>query len=265
MPDVGTNGFLKELGRLMRLLSVEERLAGILFLASWFAVLAALPFFGSSLTSQLFFYGFIFLQALVGAGLLFTRFRRLNKAKASLERGRKAAAETLKDGDQTPANAPDHVDLFLAVPMDGFDDFNKSELYNGALDPLLVALNHFVEAKNLYCGCKFIKTEDNFDTPPAGYRLSNAASLTCERFMLIWPSSVATSALFELGIARMRQIPTVIFYRNEKELPYLLRGKKSVGNSDGWPVHFHQFSTLDDICSQIQEKGHDLFPERHTN
>ena len=261
MPDSGANGFLRELSRLARLLSVEERLAAILFMASWFAMIVAVPSFGDTQTTQVFYFGFVFLQALTAVGLVATRVRRHRKAKQSLERGRDAAESVVDADDDQSGDSVAGVDLFLAVPMDSLEDFDGNELQNGALDRLLVALNHFVEANNIYCGCKFMTKKVDFDNPAAGYRLSNAAILSCERFMLIWPKKVPTSALFELGIARKRKIPTVIFYHEEDDLPYLLKGKKALGNSDGWPVQFHPFTDLADINSQIQEQGHDIFPQ----
>ena len=152
------------------------------------------------------------------------------------------------------------VDTYFAAPMAAVEDFSRSKDTGPRLLMILEALREKANAGEIYYGGKLIEHEENFDPPPVGYLLAMQSLNEAKRFVLIWPEKLPTSALFELGVARARNLPTVIFYKKESDLPYLLQGRLDLAEADDWPTTFIKFESVRDVIDQVSLRGEGLFP-----
>ena len=155
-----------------------------------------------------------------------------------------------------PSKSKTEVDVFFAAPMDGAQNYDNADVLR-----ILEALRQSKAAEFIYYGGKLINEKAKFDPPHIGYQMSAEALEQAEKFILIWPNrDLSTSALFELGVAKARKLPTTIFCRNTNDLPYLIRGRQDLGSTDDWPVNFYEFSRVQDIVDQIGLQKGDIFP-----
>ena len=80
----------------------------------------------------------------------------------------------------------------------------------------------------------------------------------CRRFMMIYPSKVASSVLVEAGYALAAGKPSTYFVRDSHDLPFILRGAVM---AEGVDVKMYEFTDHDDlrakICKVAKEFGKD--------
>lgn len=187
---------------------------------------------------------------------LIVYFRSMSQVRASIQ---DAQVSTGKAADGAPAQAKGY-DLFVSAPMDALGD---GASYAKIQDVVLRVMQAFINDTGLtkvYWGGAQVDSREQFDDPSTGYETVRAALEGSRHYVLIWPSKVCSSALFELGVAADRKLPTVIFHRKLEDLPYLLRGKLKSGVKDGWPVKAYVYTDLESLKRTIEVAGPNLFP-----
>ena len=222
-------------------LSPEHSFSGYLIAALIFTALITLAYFGqNSILGILPIFLVFLLLASILTHEIFFNSKKINK---NAKQGVKEIHDT-----------------FLAAPMDSIHDFVDDGNTRLQLVDIQHALKDHTEANLIYCGSRLIKSVENFDEPQDGYKKSFRALESAKNFVLIWPDKVPSSVLFELGVAAAKKIPTVIFYRKQEDLPYLLLGKMNAGTRRaGWPVRFRTYEELSSITDIIKQKGNELF------
>ena len=179
----------------------------------------------------------------------------------------KLANATISSGvstAQSPGVAPSkkQFDLFISAPMDAL---GNDESYRQNQDVILRVMQAFREntkMASIYFGGALPDSRAEFDDEAQGYEAVYGALQKSQHFVLIWPQKVATSALFEIGVAAQLAIPTVIFHRESADLPYLLRGKLKSGLNDNWSVKEYVYTDLVSLKKIVQLAGTGLFPDR---
>lgn len=233
---------------ILALLDSGERLFGLALLAglSLISIAAASGAPGGLIAGGALLAGLLLVGAVVAE--LFARARRLERTAQAVS---KTSAEAVA--------ATSEVDTFFAAPMAAAADYDTADDVGPKLLMILEALREKAGAKEIYYGGKLISKAKRFDDEPDGYRISMSALEKASRFVLIWPRSLPSSALFELGVAKARRLPTAVFYKDEKDLPYLLRGRAKLPADDRWPVRFYEFQTINQIIDTIALRREKLF------
>lgn len=117
-------------------------------------------------------------------------------------------------------------DLFISCPMSALDKKEYASMQSVVNDVCDQLLERQI-VRTLYCATYDKGQPTDFDHPVFGTQKDFAALSESSKFVLIYPMTVTSSCLVEAGFALARKIPSVYFVRNQKDLPFALRGVES--------------------------------------
>ena len=147
-----------------------------------------------------------------------------------------------------PAATGYEWDVYLAVPMDSL-----GERYAGQRPrvlQLLETLREFPECSRVYYAGESLPTPDDYDDEAIALRDCMAHLRRTKFFLMIYPDKLASSVILEVGIALVLRIPGVIFYREWRDLPYLLRGVRSVFPA----MHTCRYTSFANLQKLVQDE-----------
>lgn len=146
----------------------------------------------------------------------------------------------------TESRAP--VQLFVAAPMASIGRTYARN--NKQVIALVAALERELSLSPIYYAGMALKTPREFEDETLALRNNLSALTASRRFVLVYPRPLPTSALIELGYAMAMKIPTRIFVRDWKHLPFMLRSATRVCPE----IAILRYRTLDDVLALLREE-----------
>ncbi|HUP63437.1 MAG TPA: hypothetical protein VNA69_23830 [Thermoanaerobaculia bacterium] len=113
-------------------------------------------------------------------------------------------------------------DVFLSVPMAAVGD-TLYETYRSAALEIIECLKKQCNMKLIYYAGEQIATRDDFDPQDAAALDDLDAIQESKYFVMLYPKKVASSILFEAGIALALGKRSVYFVKKRKDLPFLMQ------------------------------------------
>jgi hypothetical protein len=138
------------------------------------------------------------------------------------------------------------LDVFLAIPMDGFGQ-NYEERRPQALK-LLEAVRQIPGCRRVYYAGEDLQTSSDFDDHGLALRDCLAQLRRARFFLMVYPKKSASSVILEAGIALMLGLPGLIFYK--EDLPFLLRDVTKVFPS----MHTCRVTGFDHVLSLLDDQ-----------
>ena len=130
------------------------------------------------------------------------------------------------------------INLFIATAMSNLTKEEYKELQTAVHK---IKENH--PEYEIFSEITTIKDQDNFMTPKEATILDINEIHKCQEFVLIHLSNVQSSTLFELGLAYTLNKRITIFYKDENDLPFMLKELDQVS----YTVELIKIETLKDI------------------
>lgn len=142
-------------------------------------------------------------------------------------------------------------DIFIAFPMTNFEGF---ESLNQTLKRVAALLRDIYNCNVFFAGEKY---QTKSDIMPSSVTVQdNLQELrNASRFILVYPESTLSSALFEAGWALAENKPSVFLYRDINHLPSVLQ---HLPNQN---VRLLKYDSDEDMYAIIKKVGTKLFPE----
>lgn len=149
-------------------------------------------------------------------------------------------------------------DVFLSAPMASFKDDREYQPFRKEVMKVVDALHGC--GLSVFCALEDIESMSQFDTQ--GISTSDDIDILehSGSFVLLYPKSLPTSALFEAGYALALGLPSLFFVRDDRDLPYLMQRLPeafthvSILDSSNW-------KTYEDICRLLVRSADHWFRE----
>jgi hypothetical protein len=150
-----------------------------------------------------------------------------------------------------------NYDLFISVPMAAFDVENEFELFHKTTLDIVHEIKKNCKFKNIFYAGQEIKSPIDFESEDSSIVEDYDACFRSKYFMLIYPQKIATSALIELGWAMAHKKPIIIFVKNRKDLPFLVKNGDSVFSN----LRIYNYKTSLDIINMFRVNGNKIFEQ----
>lgn len=113
-------------------------------------------------------------------------------------------------------------DAFVSVPMAAVDD-TEYEKIRALAQKIVACLQQDCGKKSIYYAGANIATKADFEPSDAAAVEDIEAIAASEYFIMIYPSRVVSSVLFEAGYAMALNKKSIYFVRNARDLPFIMR------------------------------------------
>lgn len=155
-------------------------------------------------------------------------------------------------------------DVFVSVPMAAFETDEEYQPFRTEAMKVVTALREQA-GLSVYCAMDRVESLARVSTASDGAQQDIDALEHSANFVLLYPRSVATSALFEAGYALARGMPCRFFVRDQGQkdlrLPFLLRKLPEVFTNVSIMDHT-EWTTYDDIVKQLLRYAPEWFGRR---
>lgn len=124
-------------------------------------------------------------------------------------------------------------DLYISCPMNSFPPEKREQVRNDLALFIREAQSTGIVG-NVECPASIqtnVERGNPYDKPKESLKLCYKRILHSKRFVLLYPESLPTSSLFELGIAFAFGKPIKIFYKTGVELPWLIKESDHVADN----------------------------------
>lgn len=134
-----------------------------------------------------------------------------------------------RDIDKLIKNLSLHIKIhkkyqaFISAPMTAFNDSGKFKSTKNTVDQIIKFLKQHCKWERIYFSGNNIPNVKKPDPGDIGAAKDLAALRDSEHFIMLYPERITSSCLVEAGYALALQIPSVYFYKNEADLPYVLK------------------------------------------
>lgn len=143
--------------------------------------------------------------------------------------------------------------VFVGVPMASADNAEYPEYKTCALH-VKQALLEYTGAKEVYCPAESIQNRGNFDGYRKAIRKDFQILKESEHYVFIYPRSINSSILVEMGYAIALSKNTTIFTKSTEELPFMLkRADIAISN-----LIIYEYSSTEDIVDIIKREGEEF-------
>jgi pimeloyl-ACP methyl ester carboxylesterase len=150
----------------------------------------------------------------------------------------------------------DH-DVFLAMAMAGVDTEEKYQSYRNEALAIEKWLREHCGFRSVFYAGQDLKTKKEFEAED--FSLSNDLTelRASKYFMLVYPEKIASSVLFEAGLALALGKPSVYFIRDRRDLPFLM--KKAEQADLPASVRIYEYENLARIEALLKNPGEALW------
>ena len=139
-----------------------------------------------------------------------------------------------------PAKEPEArktpYDVFISTPMAAFDDPAKVKEHHDLIYKIINALEDECGVKGVFYAGLDIQSPDDFEAPDVSLKKNFIELQRSKLFILIVPGKLSSSIYVEAGMALALRKPSVIFVRNQDDLPFLLQGAAGAGGQANLPL-----------------------------
>jgi hypothetical protein len=139
--------------------------------------------------------------------------------------------------------------------MASFDSTEEYETFRSVTLDVIRGIKQSCAFSNVFYAGQEIDSFKNFESEDLSVAQDYNALKNSENFILIYPKKLATSALIELGWAMVMNKPIVIFTKDRRELPYLMKNSDSVYKN----IAIYEYKTSSDIQKKFSTHKRSLF------
>lgn len=165
----------------------------------------------------------------------------------------------LKFGTTRPPPITFDYDIFVASPMASLKPGEYNKQMQDAL-AIIAALQEYCGIKSAYFAGKKITTPDKFDPPDVAAEVDLEAIRKSRAFLMLYPSKVARSVLFEAGFALALGRTSIYFVSENIDLPFMMKSLEKLSRK--YPdVKIYFCRDADDIVNTIKAAGGRLIPK----
>jgi hypothetical protein len=147
-------------------------------------------------------------------------------------------------------------EVFLAVPMASVNDADYDLVRNEAIEVVKALEEKCGENCVFYAGRELASKLD-FEAADLSAQADLDAIAASRYFVMLLPKKVASSVLFEAGVAVALRKPSLYFVRERDDLPFLMQ---QVEQAFPW-VKLYECATLSEVTRLVRKHGKALFPD----
>lgn len=150
--------------------------------------------------------------------------------------------------------------LFLSAPMDAFDNAETQVEHREVVLQIQDSLRKHCGIEYTYYAGTDIQNGEEFQSPAVALRQNFQKLCEAEKFIMIYPERLASSILFEAGMALGLRKDSVWFAKEGKKLPFLMRRAEGASEKGGLPkIQIYYYDSPRKILNWIENDGNLLF------
>jgi hypothetical protein len=150
------------------------------------------------------------------------------------------------------------TDVFLAAPMMASDDYASGR---SQAERIKAALRDHCGVGEVFFAGDTIEDKAHFENPSVGLGRNMPYFQSAKRFVMVYPSRVASSVLVEAGIALGLGLASVFFVKSRGDLPWILQDVSEANIRELGNVRVIPYRDDDDLIEKIRTSGKHLFPD----
>lgn len=150
-------------------------------------------------------------------------------------------------------------DVFVSAPMAAYETDAEVLADHNRIAPVVTFLEDQLRLSVYWAG-RNIRSKADFDAPDISATNDVSAVLESKYFVLLYPSKIASSALFEAGIALRCCLTSIYFVHSAKDLPFLMTQASQAFKN----VRIYEGILPDDLVALLRRHGKEFFSPRAT-
>lgn len=136
--------------------------------------------------------------------------------------GLRAAPDVIEEEDIIPAARGERWEIFISSPMSSFANNQSYADHRRDIMQVVAALRRDCGFSKVYCASERFEFIDDFEAQNIAFDKDSRALRNSDRFLMIYPSSLASSVLVEAGMALALHKPSVYWVATSAKLPFML-------------------------------------------
>lgn len=145
-------------------------------------------------------------------------------------------------------------DIFVSAPLAAFKNDKEIKADHDRIAPV-VALLEGQLAMSVYWAGRNIRGTADFEAADVSAKNDVAAILESKYFLLLYPQKIASSVLFEAGIALRSCLTSIYFVRDPNDLPFLMTQASQAFTN----VRTYKGAVPKDLIALLQKHGRAFF------
>lgn len=151
-------------------------------------------------------------------------------------------------------------DVFVSAPMAAYETDDEIRADHERIAPIVAYLEDQL-SMSVYWAGRNIRAKGDFDAPDISATKDVAALLESRFFLLLYPAKIASSVLFEAGIALRSCLTSIYFVRSTKHLPFLMAQASQAFKN----VRIYEGVLPADLVSLFRRHGKEFFAPRRSD
>ncbi len=143
--------------------------------------------------------------------------KRGAKSKSALK-----PLELLSSSREARAKKEHRFDVFISAPLAGMETDEKIRADHDRIAPVVALLEDKLGFTVFWAGKSILKTTD-FEASDLSAKNDVENIENSKYFLLLYPEKLASSVLFESGVALRACLTSIYFVRDDAHLPFLMR------------------------------------------
>lgn len=163
-------------------------------------------------------------------------------------------AESVSSSRETRARKQHRFDVFVSAPLAGFTSDEAISADHDRIAPV-VALLESQFGFSVYWAGRNMRRKADFEAADLSAKSDVAAILESKYFLLLYPDKLASSVLFEAGIALRGCLTSIYFVRDHTHLPFLMtQASQAFAN-----VRTYEGALPEGLVALLQKHGKSFF------
>jgi hypothetical protein len=169
-----------------------------------------------------------------------------------------ANAESLSSSRAARTKRRHRYDIFLSTPLAALPSDVAIEAGHQQAASIVAVLEQRL-GLTVYWAGRHIRAKADFEAEDLSARKDVEALLESRSFLLVLPQRLASSVLFEAGIALRECLTSIYFVHESGDLPFLMK-KASQAFSN---VRLYEGDIPEGLIALLERHGRDFFDPRH--
>ena len=148
-------------------------------------------------------------------------------------------------------------DVFVSAPMAAYETDAEVKADHDRIGPVVAYLEDQLSLSVFWAG-RNIRSKADFDAPDISATKDVEALLDSKFFLLLYPAKIASSVLFEAGIALRSCLTSIYFVRSTKHLPFLMTQASQAFKN----VRIYEGDLPVDLIGLLRRHGKEFFAPR---
>ena len=186
--------------------------------------------------------------ATIAAALIGVLLKRSIEAKETSD---------LSSSRETLSKKRHKFDVFVSAPMASYETDAEVLADHERIAPAVALLEDQLGLVVYWAG-RSIRSKADFDAPDISATKDVEALLESKFFLMLYPAKIASSVLFEAGIALRSCLTSIYFVQTAKDLPFLMTQASQAFKN----VRIYEGAVPADLAALLRRHGKDFFAPR---